>query len=210
MNHCNDVRENLPGLLYGDLPEDRANVVRKHLGECPACRQAWTALQKVRQAMDAVPPATVNVDVSWIYRQASLRQERRLRRWRRLALAGLTATVVLLILVRHPLEVRLDGSQLVIRWGGSRESAPSNSSIPQIVHRDANPRATVNAMGSELEMLRKLIHALADNAESRDRDQQDRFQELQEQIRRLQTRLEPATEHVEAPIPIIHNEGFEK
>jgi predicted anti-sigma-YlaC factor YlaD len=113
---CTDVRAALPLLLYGESsPQDAA--LREHLAACPTCRREYEALTGVRRLLDdaAVPP--IAVDLSQIHRTLAERQLRRVRRWRRAAVAFGALTAVLLLALGLRLEFRLEASQLVVRWG---------------------------------------------------------------------------------------------
>src|SRR5262249_20849602 len=149
MKNCHQTREALPALLYGDLPPDEATAVRHHLAECPACRAEQAALQQVRSLLDAAEPPAVAVDLPRLYRAAVQRQEKQLRRWRRLACAALAAAAMLLLVFGLKLEVRLEQHQLVLRWG-----AP-----PAPVPMPAPGNVPVEAVSAaDLKMLRDLLH----------------------------------------------------
>src|SRR5262249_58823800 len=104
--NCSQVRERLPGLLYGDLSAAEADGVEKHLAACAACQREHVALHGVRRALDTLPTPPVAIDLPRLYHEESVRRARQLRRWRRtaLALAGIAAVLLLVVALR--LEVR--------------------------------------------------------------------------------------------------------
>jgi hypothetical protein len=180
---CTDARTQLPALLYSDLPPAAADAVRGHLAGCAACRQEYAALQQVRHTLDAVPPPAVQVDLPRLYREAAERQARRARRWRRAALAGLAAAAVLLLAAGLRLQVHLDARQLVVRWGGPGGEPPP--------HRDAPPPEVAEAGAPDeaekrLQLMSSLIHALAEDLEARDAQQQQALKRLQDRLDALQ------------------------
>jgi hypothetical protein len=183
---CTDARTQLPALLYGDLPPTAADAVRGHLAGCAACRQEYAALQQVRHTLDALPAPAVQIDLPRLYREAAERQARRARRWRRAALAGLAAAALLLLAAGLRLQVRLDGQQLVVRWGGPAEP----TAVPP-THRDAPPRDVPVAGDPDeaekrLQLMSSLIHALAEDLDARDAQQQQALKRLQDRLDALQ------------------------
>src|SRR5262249_38143171 len=149
----------------GDLKTDEAAELHNHLTTCPACQGEYAALERLRKTLDKAPAPSVRVDLSKVYAEAASLQERRLRRWRRVALAGLaTAAEVLLWFSLNP-EVRVEAPHLVVRWGAPEaREAPAPQQLPPAVQPKEPPVAAVTA--DDLRLLRELIHALADNAES--------------------------------------------
>jgi anti-sigma factor RsiW len=176
MNDCRRTRDALPALLYGDMPPDETAAVRRHLSACPACRAEEAALQQVRRLLDAPKPPAAQVDLPRLYRDAAALQQRRLRRWRRLACAALAAAAVLLVVFGLKLEVRLEGHQLVLRWG-----APPAAPAPV---RPVAP-AEAAASAADLRTVRELLHLLAADVEERDRRQQQALAWLQGRLENL-------------------------
>src|SRR5580704_683973 len=112
--NCTDARSLLPGLLYGDLSAGMAAPLREHVAHCPACRQHLAELDAQRRALDDVPTPDVQIDLAQLYRDAADRQARRLRRWRRTALALGAVAAVLLLIFGLRLEVRVEAHQVVL------------------------------------------------------------------------------------------------
>ena len=116
--NCPEVRAALPEFVYGgSTPEMRAEV-QHHLAGCPECRHEDAALRQVRQLLAAAPAPEVRVDASTVYRQAAERQGRRLRRWRRVAVAACAAAVLIgAVMGLSRLEIHVGASEMVVRWG---------------------------------------------------------------------------------------------
>jgi len=167
--NCNEARELLPALLYDNAPLENANAVRAHVTCCPACRQEFAELERVRNALDAVAVPAVSVDVSRVFQQAAALQQRRARRWRRAAVAacGLAAALLLVVLLR--LELQLDAHQLIVRWGEVPQEQPlvrQPTSEPKvIVQREI---VLTPEIDEQLRVLRDTVHALAGSLETRD------------------------------------------
>jgi hypothetical protein len=181
MMSCDEVRARLVDLLYRELPPAAAGDVEKHLAGCLACQKARAALAGVGRLLDqAGPPPEIDVDFARLYEEAHRRQRHWGRHWRRAAaLAGLAAAILLLLLLK--LEVRLDGHQLVLRWGTAPETpAPP---LPQFSVPAPDREAAAQVSPDDLRLTRELIHALAADVESGDR-------KTQEALRRLGARLE--------------------
>ena len=116
--NCSEIRDRLPALIYGHLPADEARQVQAHLAACDACRGQAAALQQVRGALDVLPVPLVQVDVARLHRETAARQERRLRRWRRLALVACAAAAIIgLLAASSHWEFRIEAHQMVLRLG---------------------------------------------------------------------------------------------
>jgi hypothetical protein len=200
MNDCTAVRPLLPAAVYDDLPPDQAAAVRRHVETCPGCRAELAALQEVRDALNATPGPPVppvRVDTARIYRDAASRQARRLRRWRRAAAAACAAAAVLAAVLLLRLEVRLDGHQAVLRWGDPPAPPPAVVKVepqPQVQPPEAPPRVVVAAPAEvgaeEVRLLKQLIHALAANLETCDRQQVRELAALRKRLDRLQAQAD--------------------
>jgi hypothetical protein len=182
--NCTAIRDVLPALLYDDLPPDEAARLHKHLAGCSACKAEYEALRRLRQGLDRLPAPGVQVDLARLYREAVRFQEGRLRRWRRAAAVMVAAAALVLLAFLLNLEVRVDGHQLVVRWGSPPEPvAPT----PMIVQAPPAPPAI---SAEEVRLLRDLIHALAADVEDRDYRRQQALARLQLRLETLQTQTE--------------------
>jgi anti-sigma factor RsiW len=195
--NCTQVRDSLPLLLYGDLKPDEADAIHKHLGGCQGCQGEYAALQRLRQALDRLPAPAVEVQLPRVYAGAARLQEKRLRRWRRVALLSLAVAAVVLLALLLNLEVRWDAQQVVLRWGAP-PPVPALAAQPQppIAPAREGPAAPITA--EEIRLVKELIHALADDAESRDQQQRQTVLALHtrlEEIRRQMQQRSVALEH---------------
>src|SRR5437667_6935726 len=95
--NCPEIRAALPDLLYGELKPALVETVQSHLAGCAGCQAELAALRQVTGLLDKLPVPPVRVDLRQIYWESQVRQEHRLRRWRRAAyvLSGVAAAVVL-------------------------------------------------------------------------------------------------------------------
>jgi hypothetical protein len=195
--NCPQVRARLPGLLYGDLAPEDAAAIEAHLVVCGDCRRDRDALHHVRQALDVVPTATAAVDLPRLYRDAAQAQERRLRRWRRAALAlGAVAAAVALFAVLPSLEFRCDAHQFVVRWGAPPpvpESAPQPSEPPSRLpepERTQFVSTTSPDVEEQLRLLNKLVPLLAADADSRDERWRAEFATVRAQMNDLRNQTQ--------------------
>jgi hypothetical protein len=176
--NCSEVRARLAGLLYGDLTAEEGAAVETHLTTCPACRREYAGLEQVRSALALTPVPEARVDLARLYRDAADRQTRRLRRWRRaaVALAGVAAALLAAVWLR--LEVRLDGRQLSLRWGAppapeKKPPAPRSLAVRPVARLPED-------VEERLRVMDELIHALSADLEQRDASQQERLVRLRE------------------------------
>jgi hypothetical protein len=206
---CTDVRAALPLLIYGEpSPEDVA--LREHLSICVDCRREHEALLEVRRLLDdsAVPRVAVN----WpqFHRSLVERQLHRERRWRRIAVALGTLAAAMLLTIGLRMEVRLEASQFVVRWGNS----PSRGSdAPLLVDVDPHPSGLAVPLESteaELHVLSDLIHALKVDADERDQRFVERLEQLEKHVRVLQSQSDlrwNATEENVAALYLLSRKG---
>jgi hypothetical protein len=205
MKHCpSQTREALAGLLYGELPPAEAEAVQKHLAGCSACRAEYAALRHVRAALDAAPEPVEppGVDLARLYREAARRQARRLRRWRRLAVAALAAAAALLVAFGLKLEVRLERHQLVLRWGNAEAEAPRPVPQPPVAQHAPPER------DAEMQLVKELIHLLAEDVKSRDGRQQEALLALQERLDALGVQVNERWAATERDVAALYTAQF--
>ena len=160
---CPQMREQLPELLYGGLALDVAANLEAHLAGCADCRRELDALKLVRQALDAVPPATAEVDLPRLYRAAAQVQERRFRRWRRAAcaLAGVAAALALFA-VLPGLEFRWEAHQFAVRWGAPPPLPPPPAPVQPEPEKERIQFVSTTApeVEEQLRMLGEIVQRL--------------------------------------------------
>jgi anti-sigma factor RsiW len=198
---CEPFRGRLSELLYGGLrPGERAEVER-HLADCSTCRRERAALEALAHALDAVPPAEGGVDLPRLYRDAAERRARQARRWR-LAAAGVgVAAVVLLALFALRLEVRLEGHQMVVRWGVPPE--PVAPAPPPVVIRE------VPAVSAEdMQLIKELVHALAADVEASERRNLASVVRLQQRLEDMQRQTQRRWADTERDVSALYTAQF--
>jgi predicted anti-sigma-YlaC factor YlaD len=183
--NCTEVRENLPALAYGELAATIRGAVESHLVSCLACRQELAAMERIRGALDTIVAPSVQIDVPRLFQDAAARQARRVRRWRRTALAvfGIAASLMLALLLR--LQVRVEANQLTIRWAGVSIEEKNHAATP--VERVVAPRdpAELAALEERVRFLDELLHALITDVGDRDDRQTERVARLRVRVEEL-------------------------
>lgn len=205
MMTCNRARELLPLLLYDELPPEEAAELRGHLQQCAGCQQELTALGGVRQALDAasvVPAATV--DLGRIYAQASQRQQRQLRRWRRVAVLVTAAAALLLLVLGLQLEARWEGHQFVVRWGAP--PAPVAVAPVPVPPPSAARPAAVGA--EDIQLVKGLIQVLMTDMQDRDQRQQRALARLQLHLDALQRQQQQRWVATERDLSALYTAQF--
>ncbi len=206
--NCDAARNFLPGLLYGDSSPEEAGQVQAHLDGCAACRAEQASLARTRRLLDAAPVASANVDVARLYREAAALQERRLRCWRRLAVATLAAAAAVVLLALAPrLEVRCEAHQFVVRWGETPAPEPPALAPPEppIVVASAPPSAEVEG---RLRLLGDLVQALSNEVEARDGRRQQDMAALEAQVLALRRQAGELRLAVEKDVAALYTAQF--
>jgi anti-sigma factor RsiW len=160
---CESTRLLLPLHVYGDLEGAEAEAVSRHVAECAQCHAEVQSIQRVRSAMDTsrLTSPEVIVSPSRIMQIDADRRTRSLRRWRSGALVtGAVAISALVALVVRP-TVTVDDGSFVVRWSEPKQVPPRVNDLVMTRDRESAER---------IELLGKLVRALADESESRDRD----------------------------------------
>jgi Putative zinc-finger len=195
---CDQVRPLLPLAVYGDLTGTEEEAIRGHLAACLPCRSEAEAIRRLRTSLDAVPPPEVTVSVAGILRAETADQARRARRWRRVAIAaGSLAACVLTILLLRP-DIRIDDGALVVRW---REPSPQP---PQAVVKVEQPVRE----DERVDLLMKLVRAMADDAEGRDRDRRGEITSLKARVDRLAIQEDARWQDIQKDVGVLYRAQF--
>jgi hypothetical protein len=206
---CTDVRAALPLLIYGEpTPQDAG--LREHLAICPACRREHEALTGIRRSLDDVPIPGIAVDLSQLHRALADRQLRRTRRWRRIAVALGAVAAMLLFAIGHRMEIRLEASQLTVRWGEPPSGGTDGTPVQTHDQRAAGPAVPSESIEAELRVLSDLIHALKQDADDRDQRCAERLDRLEKHVRALQSQSDlrwSATEEDVAALYLLSRKG---
>ncbi len=204
MKTCAQAREALAGLLYGELSPADAEAVHKHLAGCPPCRAELAALRHVQTVLDAAPAPEASVDLPRLYREAAHREGRRLRRWRRVAVATLAAAAVLLAVFGLGLEVRVEKHQVVLRWGSPARPEPPEPAPNPAAERPPTPPAA----DGELQLVKDLIHLLAADLHAQDRKHKQALRRLHERLEELRLHVDQRWDATERDVSALYTAQF--
>jgi hypothetical protein len=205
--NCTRARGLLAALVYGDLPPAQTAAVEKHLAGCAACIREWHGLQEVRRLLDDAPAPAVRVDVQRLYREATARQQRSARGWRRAAVALLAVAAAALLVLGLRLEVRWEAHQVTLRWGTPEVAPAPPSPLAELSPREAK---RLHPTAEDVQLLRELIHALAADAETRDQRQYLYLQRLQGRLDALQLDSAQRWQALERDIAALYATQFGK
>jgi hypothetical protein len=187
--NCADARQQVPALLYGDLIATTRADVEKHLAECAECRRECRSLQDVRKLLDEPVPPAARVDLARLYRDAAGQDQRRLGKWRRLALAASGIAALLAVAAfGMRLEVRVERHQLILRWGSpalAEEVARAPVPQPRITQPEPKESAPVQWSDDQQQLFSQLIRALADDLQGLERRQRESAADMRLQLRTL-------------------------
>ncbi|MBW3600109.1 MAG: zf-HC2 domain-containing protein [Planctomycetes bacterium] len=129
---CDQVKQSLVDLAYGELPRGDSKDVKAHLVACDRCRVEWEALAESRELLDHAadfPPADVVKILAEAHRREVVAARRRRRRvWSAVAAAALLAAVGI-----AQLQFERRPSQVIIGWS---DADPAPVSPPQAPGRD--------------------------------------------------------------------------
>jgi anti-sigma factor RsiW len=195
---CNEARAALPLLIYGDADAVQQAALRDHLARCADCRREQQALKRVQRLLHTAVAPPVALDISRLQQAEFTRQLRRVRRWRRSAVALGAVAALLLLGLGLRLEVRLSAGQLTLRWG-EPPTPPAVSSQPLTTATTRTPETE-----AELRILSELLHALKQDAEERDRQSQERLDLLQERLHALQTQTDQRWDSTEQDVTALY------
>lgn len=114
MIRCNVIEANLSGWVDGELSEHEAEVVRRHLDECAACRGVERSLRELASELERLPATDPIPARQWAAIRARLASQpapARAQRARSWGLAAAAAIVVALIgvwVVQHQRDDRAE------------------------------------------------------------------------------------------------------
>src|SRR5262245_45599461 len=149
--NCNQVRQLLPELAYEELSTGEMEEAKEHLTQCRICASELGALQELERMLNSISAPSVNVSVPLLFRQAKEVQNRQMRRWRRtaLALGGLAAAVLVVLVFRF--ELRVSANQMVIGWGSKISTADVKPDAKFELHPMPTPSPDLAASEAELQ-----------------------------------------------------------
>jgi hypothetical protein len=206
---CTDVRAALPLLIYGESSLDDT-ALKEHLAICPDCRHEHDALRGVRSLLNDSTIPHVSLDWQPFHHALTTRQLRLARRWRHVAIVFGSIAAVLLLAIGLRVEVRLEASQLIVRWGTPPPSEIDGRPVQTAERRDASPTVAPETREMELRLLSDLIYALKQDADERDQRFDDRLDRLDKHLHALQSQSElrwSATEENVAALYLLSRKG---
>ena len=143
---------------------------------------------------------------------ASTTTPRRISPCTNLPVAAILATAaVVLIVLGLNLEFRIQGHQLVVRWGNPPQVEPTpvapNLAVPQanLVHSETPVSPAIH---ERLQLLNDLIHALAADVEARDRNQRDILNHFQKRLDNLQSESQQRWTSAERDLIALYTAQF--
>lgn len=172
----------------------------------------------IRRLLDAIPAPNVEpVDVAAIYRDAAAIQARSARRWKRATCAGaLVAASVLLVAILPKLEVKVTGSEFVVRWGPADpppvQPAPvvhDESVIARLGELDAHVTRTVHHE-KKLKDLEDLLLTLAVDVDDRDGKRKAELAALARDLRLLRSGTQEQFQQTEKTNAALYAAIFDK
>jgi hypothetical protein len=188
--NCKNVRERLVDMLYDCLPLTELEKLNVHLAHCSACKSEFASLRDLHRALDSVAAPDVSVHLPTLYRRVADLRQRSVKRWRRVALAAAGVAAAVIAVLAFRLEIRVGSDQVMIRWGNSipvPDSAANGKSESVRLAQSDSPNPPASEL--ELQPMRGLIYAVADDldklageVETRDRRQQQAVARLQENL----------------------------
>ncbi len=157
---CANIENFLPLAATEALSHTERQQVHDHCQACSACAQEWHALQRTLHLLtEGSPCATARVDVAAILSTETQRCQKRIKRWRSVAI-GVTAaaSILLATLAFTRLEFRWEEKQFTICWGTPQASpAPAQPSPTKESPALANLTDQWEARFSRVEKLVLLI-----------------------------------------------------
>ena len=144
------------------------------------------------------------VDLNQIFRSEVERQRRTARRWRAAALVGIAAAVLVLAL---RLDIRADGRQVTIRWGSPDPVVvqPLPAPPPAVVRIEQVPSPDLK---DRLNVLTALIHALAANVETGDRERAADLTRLRQELAGLRRQGDQRWTETEQSVSALYTAQF--
>jgi len=208
--NCTEAQNDLPELIGGTLPEERRSPLESHLLACPHCRAERALLQQASLLLRAAPPPEVRVDMATLYREAARREQLRLRRWRRAAVAAGAALAALLVLtIGLNLELRLEHHQFVLRWGAPPppDTPPAR---PEVHVAPPRERPAADDAERRVRVLEGLVEGLAVDVQSLELAQWQELTRLRAEFRELQQQAVLHRETTGKDVDALYAERFLK
>jgi hypothetical protein len=205
---CTRTRALLAEFLHGGLTSADRKEVEVHLQGCAGCRRECAALQQVGHLLDGLPAPASEVDLAQLYRDAAESQQRRLRRWRRIAVTlSIAAAAAVFLAVGFRCEIRLEAHQVVLRWGmPPQDVVPPAPPVPVIEERVAT--AISPEVEVRLRILSEVVETLAAEGEARDRSLREELVWLKARLQQMRQQAAHRQESTEGDLTALDQVQF--
>jgi Putative zinc-finger len=197
--NCDILRPLLPLHVYDDLDPDSAKRLTEHLASCTACTRQLHGLRQTREMLDAVAVPEVHVDVSAILAATAAGHERARIRWRRRTLASLALAAGLLLFAIVRPTLRIEDGAVVVRW-----------KEPEAVAAREIPAEKPDLNARQLEALTRLVSALAENLDARNRDLSRDLSLVSDQLKELRDLSDARYADVQKDMGVLYRAQFVK
>ena len=165
----------------------------------------------MRGALDVLPVPLVQVDVARLHRETAARQERRLRRWRRLALVACAAAAIIGLLAasshwEFPDRGPSNGAALGPAspcTGTAHSYSAAARTAACAAGSGGSPPANPDVEGA-CALLSALVQALAEEAKQREGQRKEEITALQEQIHDLSQYLAQARQATDKDLAAVY------
>lgn len=155
--NCEQTKERIALLVYGDLDQQDADSVQQHLDECEACQHERASIISLRTLLDAAPQPVAQTDIDLAAMTTAAHPISPTRgKWHRRVLV-VAAALLLVGVVLWRAEIRIDQHQLTVRWGMPTPEVPK----PQMQPVAKAPAVTNHDADERIQLLNELVHALA-------------------------------------------------
>lgn len=189
---CSWILEQMSEYLTDELAVADRDRVDEHLAQCPSCRKDYGENHGLLGLLDAVPPATVSVNVNQIYRMTTERQRRVTQRYRRAFVAMSAVAAILALVFSLQLHIRWEKQALVIGWGTPPVEKPKNQEEKPL----QAPKTESYVSDDEMRLARKLIHALALEIERLDQQQGVEIDQLRREWSQMRVFIQQHYQHI--------------
>jgi len=140
---CNDIRQEMPAYLYGELTGRNRAELEEHLLACPACREQMDHGRSAMALLDAWPPMARQPEdqpaVVLAGQAGSMRPPYRPGRLRAVLMGAAAAVLVFVVLALASAEVEFTDGRFCLSFGAAATAktspqAPGNRPLPPLIH----------------------------------------------------------------------------
>jgi len=135
MNPCEEIRDSLYNVVFGEADVEQTQIVLAHLDDCPECRELFVKLRALYNGMQEIPQEEPPEELSRNVMESIRRIRAQNRRNRRIITACAAAAAVAVIVFSPGNRSLLTGSDSVMSGGTSQastaESASNSVAAPQ-------------------------------------------------------------------------------